>query len=517
MEKADRFEASLSEEGRYRLLIDAITDYAIYMLDPGGYVTSWNPGARRLKGYDSAEIIGQHFERFYTEEDRAAGLPRRALATAARDGRFESEGWHVRKAGTRFWASVVIDAIHADDGRLIGFAKITRDVTERRDSQLALEQAREQLLQAQKMEAVGQLTGGVAHDFNNLLTAILSSLELLRKHLPDDPRTTRLIDNAVLGAERGATLTQRLLAFARRQPLQPENIDVPRSVANLTELLRPSLGPTTALHTDFPTGLPAAVADTAQFETALLNLCVNARDAMPEGGTIAITAHAETLPAGNAPGLPPGAYIRLAVSDDGEGMDADTLTHAAEPFFTTKGIGKGSGLGLSMVHGLAAQSGGRLVLTSRSGEGTTAELWLPAASGDDRQATPVAPPEPAPTDRKLSVLAVDDDFLVLMNTTMMLEDLGHAVFEASGAAAALKLLESGEKIDLVISDHAMPGMTGGQLATAIHDKWPALPVILATGYAELPPGVASDLPRLNKPFSQKALAAALTAALHQHA
>ena len=516
MEKADRFAASLSEEGRYRLLIDAITDYAIYMLDPSGLITSWNPGARRLKGYSSAEIIGQHFERFYTPEDRATGLPRRALAAAEREGRFESEGWRVRKDGTRFWASVVVDAIRADDGSLVGFAKITRDITERRNTQIALEQAREQLLQAQKMEAVGQLTGGVAHDFNNLLTAILSSLELLRKHLPDDPRTTKLIDNAMLGAERGATLTQRLLAFARRQPLKSDVIDVKHSVEGLAELLRPSLGPTTAIETHFEAGLPGAVTDTSQFETALLNLCVNARDAMPDGGVIGISARAETLDGDNTLDLPPGTYVRVAVTDTGEGMDAETLARAAEPFFTTKGVGKGSGLGLSMVHGLAAQSGGKLTLASTPGVGTTAELWLPTSNGAKAKA-PAPRPEaiPAPAARKLSVLAVDDDFLVLMNTTMMLEDLGHAVQEASGGAAALKVLESGEPIDLVISDHAMPGMTGSQLAAAIREKWPSLPVILATGYAEMPPGAATDLPRLNKPFSQKALAEAVTAAMHR--
>ncbi len=511
----DRIISIQNVEERYRLLVEAIADYAIYMLDTDGHVASWNPGARRFKGYEAEEILGQHFSRFYTDEDRASGLPQRALKTASTEGRFENEGWRVRKDGTRFWAHVIIDAIRNEGGDLIGYAKITRDITDRRDSQLALDQAREQLLQAQKLDAIGQLTGGVAHDFNNLLTAILSSLELVRKHLPDDPKVTRLIDNAVQGAQRGATLTQRLLAYARRQPLKVQAVDVPQLIDGLVSLIVPSLGPTVSIETKFEGAPLAAITDASQLETAVLNLCVNSRDAMPDGGVITIAARVEKLDAGNKQGLNPGAYLCLAVSDQGEGMDAETLAKAAEPFFTTKGVGKGSGLGLPMVHGLAAQSGGKLILESQKGQGTTAQLWLPAA---EAPAMPEFVPQAQDTltaNRHLNILAVDDDALVLMNTAMMLEDLGHSVHEVTNGKAALAVLESGEPIDLVISDHAMPGMTGSQLALAIHMIYPNMPVILATGYAELPRGSVMDLPRLSKPFSQKELAQAVADVVRQ--
>jgi PAS domain S-box-containing protein len=254
MEQSERFLSSLTDEGRYRLLIEAVTDYAIYMLDRSGIVTSWNPGAQRFKGYTATEIIGQHFSRFYTEEDRKAGLPARALETAARDGKFEAEGWRVRKDGSRLWAHVVIDAI-SRDGKIVGFAKITRDITERREAQEKLEKAREISVQSQKMEAVGQLTGGVAHDFNNLLTAVLGSLELLRKRLPDDPKSMGLLENAVQGAQRGKTLTKRMLAFARNQELKQETIDVPELVRGMTDLLQRSLGPTFRIEVRFPLAL----------------------------------------------------------------------------------------------------------------------------------------------------------------------------------------------------------------------------------------------------------------------
>src|SRR5579863_3105579 len=273
------------------MLIEAITDYAIYMLDPDGTITSWNPGARRLKGYEESEIIGENFARFYTEEDREARLPQRALEIAAREGKFENEGWRVRKDGTKFRAYVVIDPIWNGAGRLVGFAKITRDITERMNAACALEEAREALLQSQKMEAIGHLTGGIAHDFNNLLMAIQSSLELLQRRLPEgDPKVARLIDNALQGARRGAALTQRMLAFARRQELKLEPIDVGHVVQQMTNLLQSSLGPSVRIETNFPRGLPQALADANQLELALLNLAINGRDAMPNGGTITIAA-----------------------------------------------------------------------------------------------------------------------------------------------------------------------------------------------------------------------------------
>ena len=503
MEFSNRYAASLTEDGRYRLLVEAVTDYAIYMLDPNGIITSWNPGAERFKGYTASEIIGQHFSRFYPEADRAADVPKRALETALKEGKFENEGWHIRKDGTQFWAYVIIDPIRDPDGNVVGYAKITRDLTERRNAQLNLEQTREALLQSQKMEAIGQLTGGIAHDFNNLLMAVMGSLELMRKRLPDDPKLHALLENAMQGARRGSTLTQRMLAFARRQDLVQQAIDVPDLVRGMTELLQRSLGPSIGIQTHFPLALASALADASQLEMALLNLAVNARDAMPDGGRIIIAARQESVSEQSRLALAPGQYICLSVEDGGTGMDADTLRRAAEPFFTTKGPGKGTGLGLSMVHGLAEQCGGRFVLRSAAGKGTIAELWLPLAQSKPatpQQALQVA--QPTPDQPSLVVLAVDDDILVLTNTVAMLEDLGHVGLAASSAKEALDILRNRDDVDLVITDQAMPHTTGLQLIQTLQAQWPSLPAILATGYAELEHGAGSGLPKLAKPFTQ---------------
>jgi len=297
VEQSDRYLASLTNEGRYRLLIEAVTDYAIYMLNSSGIVTSWKPGAARLKGYPAEEIIGQHFSRFYTPEDQETGLPARALETASREGKFEAEGWRVRKDGSRFWAYVVIDPIRGPSGKIIGFAKITRDLSERKAAEQKLDKAREVSLQSQKLEAIGQLTGGIAHDFNNLLTAILGSLELLRKRLPSDPRSISLLENAAQGAQRGKTLTDRMLAFARNQELKHEVIGIPELVQGMTELLRRSLGSTFRIETRFPLSLKRVLSDANQLEMALLNLAVNARDAMEDGGEIIISAQQKRVAA----------------------------------------------------------------------------------------------------------------------------------------------------------------------------------------------------------------------------
>jgi PAS domain S-box-containing protein len=511
-ERRETLEALRRSEEQFRLLVQGVTDYAIYLLSPAGIITNWNAGAQRIKGYLPDEIVGKHFSQFYTDEDRRKGMPQKALDTAIREGRFESEGWRVRKGGMRFWSHVVIDPIRGDDGHLLGFAKITRDITERKQTQESLERAREALFQSQKMDAVGQLTGGVAHDFNNLLMAILGSLELLKKRLPSDPNLSRLIDNAMLGARRGATLTQRMLAFARRQELDVQALELPRLVAGMADLLASSLGPGVEIETDFPRGLPAVVGDENQIELALLNLCVNARDAMPEGGRIRIGARDETMAAGNSLSLRPGPYVCLSVTDTGEGMSSETLTRATEPFFTTKGVGKGTGLGLSMVHGMAEQMGGQLTLSSCVGQGTTAEIWLPAVEGGAAPGTqPPKSTSPAVAQGKLKVLAVDDDRLVLFNTTAMLEDLGHEVVEASSAHEALALLEKGG-FDMLITDQAMPRMTGLQLVDVVRERWPGLPVILATGYAEIPGGTQITVPKLSKPFTERELGQALAAA-----
>ncbi|NEH37491.1 hybrid sensor histidine kinase/response regulator [Rhizobium ruizarguesonis] len=497
-------------EEQFRRLVQGVSDYAIYMLDPDGNVSSWNFGAERIKGYRPQEIIGRHFSTFYTPEDREAGVPETALRLARAEGRFEREGWRVRKDGSRFWASVVIDVIRDDEGDVLGFAKITRDITEKMETQRALEQAREELFQSQKMEAIGQLTGGIAHDFNNLLMAVLGSLEILKKRMPRDLSLTSLVDNAMQGAQRGAALTQRMLAFSRRQELHMEPIDVSGLVRGMMDMLSRSLGPLTVIETSFPVRLPTILTDPNQLEMAILNLVVNARDAMPSGGRIVLRASEESLPSGEGP-LSPGRYVRIAVIDQGEGMDAKTLEQAITPFFTTKGVGKGTGLGLSMVQGLASQSGGRLVMKSSLGEGTTAELWFPVATVEQgTEAAADRPQQEENASRRLRIVAVDDDGLVLMNTTLMLEDLGHTVFEAMGGPEALDILRK-QQVDLVICDHAMPRMTGAQLAEAIRSEWPDMPIILATGYAEIPEGAGIvDLPRLGKPFSQAQLAEAIS-------
>ncbi|MGK6354061.1 PAS domain S-box protein [Sphingomonas sp. DT-207] len=489
------------------LLVQSVTDYAIYMLDPSGLVASWNPGARRFKGYAPEEIIGQHFSRFYTDEDRAADIPRIALETADREGKFEAEGWRVRKDGTRFWASVVIDPIRDPAGKLIGFAKITRDLTERREAQLALEQARESFFQAQKMEAVGKLTGGVAHDFNNLLAAIVGSLDLARRRLAEGGDVSRFIDNAMQAAERGATLTQRMLSFARRQQLKLETVDPAALVRGMAELLQRTIGPGIGIVTQFPLVLRPVHADPAQLELALLNIAVNARDAMPDGGRLAIAAREEQVEQGQ--GLAPGSYVCLSIADSGEGMDEATLARATEPFFTTKGVGKGTGLGLSMVHGFAEQCGGKLAIRSHKGEGTIVEIWLPVS---ESEIVPAADDsggeEHIAADLSLAVLAVDDDPLVLTNTTAMLEDAGHHVLQASSATQALLLLEANH-VDALVTDFAMPDMNGLQLIDSAQARSPDLSVLLVSGYAELPPDLPRQLPRLTKPFRQDELVRAL--------
>lgn len=500
-------------EEQFRLLVQGVTDYALYMIDPEGYVSSWNAGAERIKQYSADEIIGQHFSKFYTEGDRLKGEPQKALDTARRAGRFEKEGWRVRKNGTQFWANVVIDPIRDETGTLIGFAKVTRDITERKETQKALEQAREALAHSQKMDAIGQLTGGIAHDFNNLLMVILASLELVNRRLPDDERIATLISNATQAAQRGAALTQRMLAFARRQDLDLKPVDVPALVRGMTDLLQRSLGPSVQIETHFPPKLNLVHADANHLEMALLNLAVNARDAMPDGGNIVIAAREETVKGRSRGKLKAGRYVCLSVKDTGEGMDRATLTRAMEPFFTTKGVGRGTGLGLSMVHGMTEQSGGRFLLKSRQGEGATAEIWLPAAKVTKPAEEERFVRDGAPRTRPLVVLAVDDDGLVLMNTTVMLQDMGHTVFEATSGPQALDILRREPSVDLVITDHAMPKMTGVQLAAAIKAERPGLPIILATGYAELPPGVDAELPKLGKPFRQQELMQAVAAAI----
>ncbi len=373
------------------------------------------------------------------------------------------------------------------------------------------ERTEEQLRHMQKLESIGQLTGGVAHDFNNLLTAVLGNLELLRKRLPGDPATDRLIDGAVQGAQRGAALTQRLLAFARRQALEPKPVDLAELVQGMSDLLRRSIGPSVRMRHDLPPDLPPAQADANQIELALLNLAVNARDAMPDGGDLTIAlARSET---GNAPDLAAGRYIGLIVSDTGVGMDGETLKRAIEPFFSTKEVGKGTGLGLSMIHGLALQLEGTLRLFSEPGRGTRAELWLPVAEGHAAAAAPQSPVGEIADRRRATLLFVDDDVLISLSTVSLLEDLGHVVVKAGSATEALDVLRTDRVIDLMITDYAMPGMHGMQLAEEARALRPELPILLATGYADVPTSSKLELPRLSKPYQQRQLAEQISALL----
>ena len=367
------------------------------------------------------------------------------------------------------------------------------------------ERAEEQLRQSQKLEAIGQLTGGVAHDFNNLLMAVLGNLELLAKHLVDDPKASRLLDGATRGARRGAALTQRLLAFGRRQDLTVKPVDLSELVNGMDDLLARSIDSNIRIEKQLPPGLPMAMADANQIELALLNLAINARDAMPLGGTLSIVIREEILTNASKE-LEHGCYLVLAVSDTGHGMNKETLDRAVEPFFSTKELGKGTGLGLSMIHGLAVQLQGTLKLTSSLGVGTTAELWLPGTTRSAEKVTDQALPTISDGTEQLRVLMVDDDALIAMSSVDMLEDLGHVVTEANSGAAALTLLEAGQVFDLMITDYSMPGMNGAELGREARKLHPNLPILVASGYAELPPGAGSDLPRLGKPYSQSQLA-----------
>jgi len=510
-------------EGRFQHLVEGVTDYALYMLDPQGIVSNWNTGAERIKGYLASEIIGRHFESFYTAVDRAAGVPRRALETAMREGKFEAEGYRVRKDGSTFWASVVINPIRDRSGVLIGFAKITRDITERRAAQQALQRSQEQLAQAQKMEGIGQLTGGVAHDFNNLLTVIIGNLESMQRAITaggtlDAGRLARSIDYAMRGAERAASLTQRLLAFSRRQPLDPKTVDVGRLVTGMSELLRRSLGEQVAIETVLAGGLWRVLIDPNQLEVSILNLAVNARDAMPNGGKLTIeTANTmldETYAALQSE-VVPGQYVLISITDSGFGMSREVQARAFEPFYTTKDIGHGTGLGLSQVYGFVKQSGGHVKLYSEVGSGTTVKLYLPRQLADDDEVAEPAAAQLAPRSRRgETILVVEDDDDVRVHSTGILRELGYTVLEAHIAAAGLQLLERHPEILLLFTDVGLPGgMNGRELADAARKLRPDLKVLFTSGYARnaivhdgrLDAGVTL----ITKPFTYADLAAKL--------
>lgn len=472
-DKREAQEKLRESEQRFRMLVEGVTDYALYMLSPEGVITNWNAGARRIKGFDSEDVVGSNFSRFYTDVDRERGVPQNALASAAREGRFEAEGWRVRKDGSRFWAHVVIDAIRNEQGELMGFAKITRDITERKNAQAELERAREALYQAQKMEAIGKVTGGVAHDFNNLLSVVNNGLILMRRDQKFAGHI-KLISTMEQAIQRGATLIQQLLAFARQQPLVRETTDLNRVIASFESVLRRAGNKATNLVFKLAPEPLNVVIDVAQVETGLLNLVVNAHDATPPDGSIVISTHAVALADNEVRKLPAGRYVALTVSDTGHGMPKDTLERAIEPFFTTKAVGKGTGLGLSQVYGMVQQSEGDLKIESTEGAGTAITLYFPA-SQDEATST-----GPSDTD---TVLIVDDQADVLDMSAELLCTLGFEVLTANSGEQALEVLQHTPRISLLLSDVVMTGMNGVELATQAVKTFPGLKVILVSGYA----------------------------------
>jgi PAS domain S-box-containing protein len=629
-------------ERMFATLVDCVTDCAIYMLDPEGRVKSWNSGAARIKGYRAGEIIGRHFSKFYTAQGLQNGEPAHALEIARRDGRYEAESVRVRKDGSEFWAQVVIDAIKSEEGDVIGFAKVTRDITERRASDerdrrhteqvigesrarfdtlvetavdgvimidaagsiqmfnpaceklfgyassevigrnvkklmpapyrdehdrylenfhrtgvrkiigigrdvtgqrkdgstfpmnlsvgeakqggqsifvgivhdlTARKHTEEQLIQAQKMEAVGQLSGGIAHDFNNLLTVIVGNAEFLSDALKSRQDLQKLADMIVQAGERGAELTQRLLAYGRRQTLHPVDIDCNALVTGVRKLLRRTLTEDIEIRVSLDPELATAFADTGQLENAILNLVINAKDAMPNGGTISITTANITLDeryAEHHPEVHPADYIMIAVTDDGHGMPKDVLEHVFEPFFTTKDVGKGSGLGLSMVYGFVKQSSGHVAIYSEPGLGTTVRIYLPVVA-DRADSAPRLMPEPdLQAHGQETVLIAEDDPFVRAYAVTCLETFGYRVIEAADGRDALNKIAGGAEIDLLFTDVVMPGgINGWELAETARRMQPNLRVLLTSGYALEALSERGRLPAgaiiLNKPYRKAEL------------
>ncbi len=494
-------QALADSERRLRLLISSVVDYALFTLDLQGNIQTWNPGAERLKGYTAGEIIGKHFSIFYTAQARANGEPAAVLGKAAAEGRFEGEGWRVRKDGTRFWANVVIDAIRDENDELVGFTKITRDITERR----ALEQAKEQLYQAQKMETVGQLTGGVAHDFNNLLTAVSGSHALLRQ-MVSDPRAQRLLDTAERAVARGAKLTQQLLAFSRQHRLQPEKANANELITAFEGLLHHATAENIEVRLNLDPQLWVSSIDQTQFQSALLNLIVNARDAMEEtGGTVTIETRNCEIDEDRARSLgeiPAGAYVMIAVHDNGAGMPPEIKARAIEPFYTTKQPGKGSGLGLSQVYGFLRQSNGQIEIESALGQGTTVRMLLPKLADQDGESEEIGGAR-----RNGTVLITEDDPDVLTVAVETLRALGYEVYSAANASEAMTILRRDTPIDVLFTDIVMPnGMNGIELARKAKQLRPEIRVLLASGYSRPGDEIESDAKFIPKPYQMPELA-----------
>lgn len=510
-EKKLALDALRRSEQQFRMLVDSVIDYAIFMLSPDGNISTWNAGARKIKGYAAEEVIGSHFSRFYTDEDQRNGVPAQVLEHARAHGRSEAEGWRVRKDGTSFRAHVVIDAIHDPDGTLIGFAKITRDITER----VQLEDARQSLLHAQRLEAVGKLTGGVAHDFNNILHVIGSCLQLLGSAVTHLPVAQRHLDMALSAVDRGAKLSGQLLAFARRQPLQPCVMNPGRVVRGMEELVQRAVGETVEVETAVSASLWNVTLDAHQLENVVLNLAINARDAMPNGGKLTIELSNTMLDdsyVSAAHDVPAGQYVLLAISDTGTGMTPEVMERSIEPFFTTKGEGQGTGLGLSMAFGFVKQSGGHFRIYSEVGHGTTIKAYFPRSLAGEQTL-----PEPLGTEIRggnETILVVEDDPNVRATVVAMLGELGYKVLRADNADVALSVLKAGVHCDLLFTDVVMPGKTKStELARTAKALLPELKVLYTSGYTQnaivhggrLDPGIEL----LSKPYRREKLAAKL--------
>jgi PAS domain S-box-containing protein len=502
-----RHVAALGEsERQFRLLVHGVTDYAIYMLDPQGHIATWNAGGERIKGYSANEIIGRHFSCFYTAEDLATDEPTRALHVARTEGKYEKIGWRVRKDGTRFWAHVVIDPVYDESGALVGYAKITRDITERRQQEQALEVAQQSMLQAHRMEAIGQLTFGVAHDFNNLLTVITNSLDLIAADSSEPQRVRRLVGGAQRAADRGALLTRQLLAFSRRQTLNPESRDINGLLYAAEAVLRRAVGSDIQVEFSLSRGLSQVNIDVAEFEAAMLNLVVNARDAMPRGGRILIrtreqVVQSEPVLEGDAPQAS-GHYVCVSVEDTGVGMPLEVQARATEPFFTTKDVGKGSGLGLSQVYGFAVQSGGHVSIDSAVGKGTIVRFYLPVSNATPKSSTGRAP---------IKVLLVEDDPDVQLVTMEALRFMGYAVLTADEGSAGIEILQRDPEVAILLTDVVMPkGMSGVDLLNEARKIRPDLKVLLVSGYARGQlPTIPEGCDFLAKPYRVEDLEARL--------
>jgi PAS domain S-box-containing protein len=519
------------QNARYHAIVDSAPD-AIITIDDNRVIQWVNGAVDHVLGYGHAELLGQPVDILLQPDNPLVSALEGSSVDQKNDAAISVVGRYKNGKFGNF--EISLGHWRADQRDFV--TTIWRDVTERAAADAALRDARDalqrshdelesrveertrereialrQLHESQKMESIGQLTGGVAHDFNNLLAVILGSLSLLKKTVPQEPRISRLLDRAIQGAERGATLTTRLLAFARRQELKVEFVTLQKLIPEMLDFLRHSGGPNIEIRVEISPEVGAIEVDANQLELALINLAVNARDAMPQGGSLTIACHNET--SGKSIGLSRDPFVCITVTDTGEGMSEATLARAQEPFFTTKGIGKGTGLGLSMVHGFTAQSGGTMRIRSQPGKGTAVTIWLPRAKEGSKAANvdiPLTQPKEA---RSLRVLLVDDDILVSMGAADMLLDLGHSVTEAQSGPHALKLLESDAPFDIVVTDYAMPGMNGFELAQRVKERNPKLPIILATGYAELPAERSIEFGHLSKPYTSKDLAAALEKAV----